>query len=301
MNKNKQPAVKNVALCFSGLVKSLELCYPYIKKNLLDHIGSYDIFCYAEDDENTEKVKLLNPIKMEKVKSSEVSKIIKPEIKFLKKQNYKTCIHPESFRFNLQNNYQQLYKINQSFNLLEKYMNENNISYKYFIRIRFDMLPLDIFKIEDFKLKKKEIIVPKKRNETLKYQVSDMFCITENFRTFKSYYSLYNNFRKIVQENVSIKPTFFQKIYFFFEKNYSDFFFFLFKTLNKKQKKFPRQLLGFFLLFPKMFYKEFKRKTMCCLERVLFYYLKSEKKEIIEKKINFVIVRNSRDGLLIFG
>ena len=50
-----------------------------------------------------------------------------------------------------------------------------------------------------------------------------------------------------------------------------------------------------------MFYKEFKKKTNCCLERVLFYYLESEKKEIIRKEMNFVIVRNLTEGLLIFG
>ncbi|KKK64709.1 hypothetical protein LCGC14_2981450, partial [marine sediment metagenome] len=36
-------------------------------------------------------------------------------------------------------------------------------------------------------------------------------------------------------------------------------------------------------------------------ERVFFYYLKSKKIKLKEKKINFVIVRNLTDGLLIFG
>ena len=60
MKKNKPLKMKNVALCFSGMVKSLELCYPYIKKNLLDHIGSHDIFCFVEDDSDFKKIKLLN-------------------------------------------------------------------------------------------------------------------------------------------------------------------------------------------------------------------------------------------------
>jgi len=301
MKKNKKPTVRNVAICFSGMAKTLELCYPYIKKNLLDHIGSYDIFCYTEDDENIEKIKLLKPIKTKKIKSSEVDKILKTEIKTLKKQNYKTCIYPESFRFNLRNVYQQLYKINGSFNLLEKHMNENKVSYKYFIRMRFDFLPLDTFKLEDFKIKKNEVIIPKIKESFIKDEINDMFCVTRDFGTFKSYCSLLNDFEKVVQEKISIKPTFFQKMYFFFEKNYSAFFFFLFKKLNKKQRKLPRYFLGLFLLFPKMFYKKFKEGYRCSLEKVLVYHLKSKNRMIREEVINHVIVRNLRDGLLIFG
>ena len=145
-------------------------------------------------------MKLLNQTKIEKIKSSEVSKIIKTEIESLKKQNYKTCIFPESFRFNLQNFYQQLYKINQSFKLLKKYMKENNTSYKYFIRIRFDFLPLDVLKLEDFKIKKNDIVIPKTKDMVIKDQINDMFCVVKNFDTFESYCSLYHKFKKIVQE-----------------------------------------------------------------------------------------------------
>ena len=301
MQKNKPLKVKNVALCFSGMVKNLELCYPYIKKNLLDQIGSYDIFCCAEDDSNLKKIKLLKPTKTKKIKSSEVNKIIKDELRSLNKQNYKTSIFPESFRFNLRNVYQQLYKINQSFELLEKYMEEKNISYKYFIRIRFDFLPLDVLRLEDFKIKKNEVVVPKIKIPHPEDMFNDMFYITKDFNTFKSCSSLYQNFKETVQKKLSIKTTFSQKLYFLFEKNYRSFFFFLFKKLNKKQRKLPRQILGLFLLFPNMFYREFKTKYRYGTEKVFFYYLKSKKIIIKEKKISFVIVRDLTDGLLIFG
>ncbi len=49
--------IKNAAVCFSGQAKNFELCYPYIRKNLLDQIGSHDIFCCVEDDENADKIK----------------------------------------------------------------------------------------------------------------------------------------------------------------------------------------------------------------------------------------------------
>ena len=301
MQKNKPLKIKNVALCFSGQVKKLELCYPYIKKNLLDHIGSYDIFCCEEDDENLKKIKLLKPIKTKKIKSSEVDRIIEGKLKSLNKQNYKTIIYPESFSFNFRNIYQQLFKIDQSFKLLEKYMGEENISYKYFIRIRFDFFPLDGLKIEDFKIRKNEVVVPILKGIRPENEIIDMFCITSDFLAFKSYCSLYSNFRNVVQKNISIKPTFFQKLYFFFEKNYSNFFLFIFKKSNKKQNKLLRNLLGLTLLLPKMFYKDFKFKNKCNTEKAIFYHLKSENKLIRKEIINFVIVRSLTDGLLIFG
>ena len=302
MRKNKLKKVKNVALCFSGMAKSLELCYPYLKKNLLDHIGSYDIFCYAEDDKDLKKVKLLNPVRIKKVKSSEVDEIIKDELRYLNKQNYKTIIFPESFRFNLRNIYQQLFKIKKSFELLEEYMDEENISYKYFIRIRFDMLPLDVFNLKNFEIKKNEVIVPKMKSYHSKDSFNDMFCITKDFDAFRSYCSLYNNFGSVVQKSISVKITFFQRLYFFFERNYNNFFLFILKELNTKQRKLPRKILGCMLLFTKMFYKEFKIKNnICGPDKAFFYHLKSEKKIIKEEKINFIIVRSLDEGFLIFG
>ena len=48
--------IKTAAICFFGQARMLDLCYPYIKKNLLDPIGKngkdYDIFCCVEDDED---------------------------------------------------------------------------------------------------------------------------------------------------------------------------------------------------------------------------------------------------------
>ncbi len=70
--------IKKVAFCFSGQARSLDLCYPYIQKNLLDPLGEnkkdYDIFCCVEDDKDTHKVNLLNPTKVLKVKTENLVK-----------------------------------------------------------------------------------------------------------------------------------------------------------------------------------------------------------------------------------
>lgn len=298
MEKDNQSKVKNAAFCFSGLAKNFELCYPYIKKNLLDKIGTYDVFCCVEDDENADKIKILNPVKTERIKSSEVDKIIAPELKRLRRWNYRKFIFPETSGFNLRNVYQQIYKIKGAFKLLEHYMRENNISYRYFIRIRFDFLPINEINPENLDIRKGEIVAP--RMETsYKDQINDMFCITKGFDAFRSYCSVYDNFSKIALEGLSFNPSSAQRFYFFFEKQYTSALFFLFKKLIKK--KFFKNLLGVLLLFPKKFYKPFKDRFRACLERVFFYSLKSEKKIIKEEKINFIIVRNLTDGLLILG
>lgn len=297
MQKNEKIQVKNAAVCFSGLAKTLDLCYPYIKKNLLDALGSYDIFCCIEDDENAGKTNLLNPIKIEKIKSSEVDKIIKNKLKLLKKKNYNTFIFPESSKFNFRNMFQQFFKIKKSFEILEAYMKEKNIIYRHYIRIRFDFLPLDIIKLENFKMKENEVTVPNYKGARPKNELVDMFYVAGDFDTFKICCSLFDNLEKILQENLSIKPTFIQKLYFSFEKNYISFVSFLFRNKGNLSKN----LRGAFLLFPKMFYKKFKLEHETSTERILFYLLTSEKKTIKEEKINFIIVRNLDDGLLIFG
>ncbi|MDD5699639.1 MAG: hypothetical protein PHH00_00390 [Candidatus Nanoarchaeia archaeon] len=298
MEKNNHPKVKNAAICFSGLAKNFELCYPYIKKNLLNQIGSYDVFCCTEDDENADKVNLLNPVISKKIKSSEVDKIIKPELKALKNQNYKKFIFPESSGFNLRNVYQQIYKIKEAFNLLEHYMKENNVSYRYFIRIRFDFLPINEINPKTLGIKKGEIVTPPLRTSD-KDQINDMFCITGDFSAFKSYCLVYDNLSKIILEQLQFNPSPIQKFYFFLEKQYVSALFFLFRKLTSK--KFFKNILGFLLLFPKKFYKQFKGSFRACLERVFFYHLKSEKKAVREEKIDFIIVRNLTDGLLTFS
>ncbi len=292
---------KNVAVCFSGQVRRFDLCYPYLKKNLLDHLGSYDIFCYVEDDADVSKIDVLKPVKVKKIKSSDVEKIIEPRLKFLKKNNYKKFILPESPRFNFKNILQQLYKLNGVYEILEGYMKEKNVSYNYFIRIRFDFLPLDVINPKDFKIKNDEIITPYfKTTLDAKTQINDMFSIAKDIDSFKTYCTLYNDFENAVQKT-NFNPSKKQRRYFAFEKVYSNFAFWFSNLLNKINKKFARNFLGFLLLLPKKFYFKFKQKNRADTERTFYYHLISNNKKIREEKLNFVIVRNPMDGLLILN
>jgi len=295
----KDLKIKEAAICFSGQVNHLELCLPFIKKNLLDNLESYDIFCYAEDDKNLLKVKLLNPKEIKKIKSSQVDKLILPKLNTIDKENYINYIFPKSFRFNFRNIYQQLFKIKGSLLILEKYMKKNKTSYKYFIRIRFDFLPINSINPKKFKISKNEIITPSIKGLNTKYKINDMFAITSDFRTFKKYCQIYDHFEEIIKTKLKVKKTLIQQIYFRSEKYYSNFFFFFFNGLFKG--KIARNLLGLFLSLPKLFYKEFKIKNRADLETVFYQYLISENKIVKDKPMDFIIVRSPMDGLLILG
>ena len=70
-----------IAFCFSWQARTLDQTYLFFQKNLFDAAKEqwfdYDVFCAVEDDEDADKVKLLNPTKIEKIKSGDVEKIIK--------------------------------------------------------------------------------------------------------------------------------------------------------------------------------------------------------------------------------
>lgn len=149
MNKDKP----RIAFCFSWQARTLDQTYLFFQKNLFDAAEEqwfeYDVFCAVEDDEDWDKVNLLNPVKVEKIKSSEVEKIIKNKIyendkidinkyAFMKK----TAVNPDM----ITSHFQQLYKICKSINLLDK-----NYSYNVVVRLRYDCFffnKLDFKKIE---------------------------------------------------------------------------------------------------------------------------------------------------------
>lgn len=129
-----------IAFCFSWQARTLDQTYLFFQKNLFDAAKEqgfdYDVFCAVEDDDDLNKVNLLNPTKIEKIKSSEVEKIIEKKYgEFIKEDlnNYwyvwkKWC----------KNFLQQMYKISQSIKLKINYEKENNIAYDIVFKLRFD-------------------------------------------------------------------------------------------------------------------------------------------------------------------
>ena len=69
-----------IAFCFSWQARTLDQTYLFFQKNLFDAAKEqwfdYDVFCAVEDDEDVDKVNLLNPTKVEKIKSNDIERII---------------------------------------------------------------------------------------------------------------------------------------------------------------------------------------------------------------------------------
>lgn len=128
-----------IAFCFSGQARTLDQTYQFFQKNLFDAAKEqwfdYDVFCAVEDDDDVDKVNLLNPTKVEKIKSSEVEKKIKYNVNSDKNLKYFDCDYAKFLPYVTQ---QQWYKVERSFILKDNYKKAKNISYDIVFRLRFD-------------------------------------------------------------------------------------------------------------------------------------------------------------------
>ncbi len=128
-----------IAFCFSWQSRTLDQTYLFFKRNLFDSAKEqwfdYDVFCTVEDDEDVNKVNLLNPTNIEKIKSSEVEKIIKEKYwNFIDNEMYKYWYFTHTWIYSL---LQQIYKVQR--NIL---MVKNN-HYDLILRLRFDTIFLN--------------------------------------------------------------------------------------------------------------------------------------------------------------
>jgi len=137
-----------IAFCFSWQARTLDQTYLFFQKNLYDAAKEqwfdYDVFCAVEDDEDVDKVNLLNPTKVEKIKSSDVEKIIYE--KYWKNLSENILgndyfFSPKAWHSQSQDLYsylQQLYKLWKSIELEKCFRYENNIKYEIVFRLRYD-------------------------------------------------------------------------------------------------------------------------------------------------------------------
>lgn len=287
---------KKAAICFSWQARTLDKCYEYIKWNILDQIWEqwkdYDIFCCTEDDKDSQKViELLQPIDIKKIKSSDVEKIIEEKYWDVIKRNYKDFIYPWTPRFNLKTFLQQFYKNKVVNDLKNDYSSQNNINYKYVIRVRFDILPLDKINLNN--------IDPNLLNtpfDSLKsnIEINDMFAIW-NQKNMDIYYSIFDNFEEIIKL-FKITPNIFQKIIFSIEKIYVFLYWAIIKILTtiKTPKSIVELLFKIFSTLQWSILWTYKRNN-CVFQEKLLYKLLSKNKITLNKiKCNLFLVRENR-------
>ena len=133
---------KKIAFCFSWQARTLEQTYLLFKQNLFDVAKKqwfdFDIFCAVEDDADVEKVQLLQPLKIEKIKSHKVEQLIRE-----KYEDFITTIYPHQywvagFTKYCYNTLQQFYKVSKSMQLKANYEAEKDLSYDIVLKLRFD-------------------------------------------------------------------------------------------------------------------------------------------------------------------
>jgi len=290
---------KTAAICFFGQARVLDICYPYLKKNLLNPLGKngkdYDIFCCVEDDEDAYKVNLLKPTKVLKIKSKDAEKILKKDADFLNKHNYKKFISRISSRTPnvFLNMLQQVYKKKLCYNLLKEHIDKYNSKYKYFIRARFDTLFIDKFNFKKINVEKDELIVTKNRILEGSGGIDDSFCIISDLDTFRVYCGVIDNLKKLIFKHHLISFSFLEKIYFSFEKKYKNI---LIKLL--KDKRYFNTAFEFLTLIPNgLFYKSM-RKDMFGNHPLLLEQMEDHGRKIKYLKLNHAIIRKDRTGIL---
>lgn len=133
-----------IAFCFSWQARTFDCTYKYFKKNLFDAAKEqwydYDIFCAVEDDEDAEKVYVMNPRSVEKIKSNEVKKIIDEKYwNFIKKSFNKKYYFFRFWKYSIINWLQQFYKIYRANELKNQY----STNYDIVVRLRFDVIFLN--------------------------------------------------------------------------------------------------------------------------------------------------------------
>ena len=290
---------KKAALCFFGQARTLKRCYPYIKKSILDPLGKpkkdYDVFCCVEDDEDAKNVELLNPIKVVKIKSSEAKEVFKKDLTFLRDNNYKRFVcrigprTPDPFL----NMMQQIYKKKLVYNLLENHMKETNTDYKYFVRARFDIVPVEEINIQKINLAKDDLVVPKNDSIKIHDGIDDCFSVSYDLHTFGIYCGVIDNIKKLVLERHSLKLTGFKKIYFLFEKRFKNT---IIRFFGKS--KHINTIFSLLTMLPDgIFFKSIRNKLVGN-HTLLKYQMEKNGKKIKEEKMNYAIIRKNYEGIL---
>lgn len=287
---------KKAAICFSWQARTLDKCYEYIKLNILDQIWEqwkdYDIFCCTEDDIDSYKVdKLLKPLVNQKIKSSDVEKIINLKYWELIKKNYKNFIYPWTPRFNLRTFLQQFYKNKIVNEIKNEYSKKNNIDYKYVIRMRFDILPLDKLDFNQININNINIPFDSLKSEI---EINDMFAIW-NKENMNVYYSIFDIFDEIVTM-FKINPNILQKIIFSFEKMYVFLYWIIINLLLliKTPKVIIDNIFKIFWLIQWLILRKYKDNNCVYQEKLLYKLLEKNKIKLNKIKLNLFLVRENR-------
>ena len=152
---------KKMAICISGSLRSLEYCIDNFKKNIVDaNYGNYDItlFCYIPNDKNSHKTSLYKSKGLIAVveKRDDKQFIDVPNIQW-RGRHASSAIDSVSTG-GVVGYLQQLYGIEQSLKLMEKYEKKNECKFDIIMRCRSDVIFKNPVNLEKYNLN--NIIIP---------------------------------------------------------------------------------------------------------------------------------------------
>ena len=185
--------MKNVAICISGSLRSLEHCKNSIIANIIKPNNkkyNLKLFFYLPNDINSQKIKLMNDYDPEVLIENDI---------ILKSPNIIWGGRPTSQKIDnestagIQGYLQQLYGIEKNYELVINYEKRNNIIFDVILRIRSDVIFKNPIYITSYNLDK--ITVPLFHSWS---GINDRFAIG-NRKIMKYYMHMYQNFYKIAQ------------------------------------------------------------------------------------------------------
>lgn len=289
LHKNKF----KIAFCFSWQARTLDQTYKFFRENLFDAAKEqwfdYDVFCAVEDDSDAEKINLLDPTKVEKIKSSNVEKIIENkywDFKWFHKNHcilycYSSALLKKSFY----NYLQQYYKVKRSIELKREYEKKNNCTYDVVLRLRFDYVLLN--KLDFHKILKDlewtNIICQSLTNRKLTLSPISDFFFMGNSTTMDIAWKHFDNFMEsFIWHDV---PLLFKPILYDFR---------LIDMINYKLNNFflTNYLVRLlWIINTKCFFHSY------CAERILYDYLVYNDIKVITDTFSFHILRRNWNNM----
>jgi len=182
--------MKNIGLCFSGSLRSLENTLNNINENLIKiNKNKYKlvIFLYIPNDKHKNKIELFNKLDIEII--YEIKNDIELNLQNVKWNNFITKI--KNNKCGLQGYLQQLYGIEESFKLLKNYETKKNMKFDIICRTRSDVIYINNIDVDSFDINK--ITIPHFHS----YEgINDRFAIG-NRENMKVYMEMYSNLSKL--------------------------------------------------------------------------------------------------------
>jgi hypothetical protein len=251
-----------IAFCFSWQARTLDQTYLFFQRNLFDAAKEqwfdYDIFCAVEDDEDVDKVNLLNPTKIEKIKSSEVEKIIETKYGEFIRTAFRTKYKRAYYTYEKVVNYlQQIFKVSSSIKLCG-----NCERYVLIVRLRFDTIFINKLNFKSIvkNLKNRSIICNNQEDSSIfwkvchsTYEIQDFFFIWDS-KSMKILWDIFENFEQCFMWH-EVKPLF-KPIYYISNWIWQ---FLLFVNNNTKFHilSLPKEFGAYMIFIPEKAYYEY--------------------------------------------